>query len=190
MTSTREPPLVLVAEDDPLASMAIRAQIEALGLRVLGPARNGYQAVALGNCFPVDVALFDYVMPGRTGLEAAYDLFESAPTPVVILTGLGAADLPQTTPLPPVFGFLSKPIELADLETAIHEARDRFHRWVEDNGYPWEDQREDRATIGRAVVHSADGRRPAEAARLFIDRARKLGTTPLALARSVLTEAP
>lgn len=185
-----EPPLILVAEDEPLASMALRAQIEALGFRVLGPARNGDQAVILGSCYPVDVALLDFRMPTRSGLEAAYDIFEIAPTPAVLLTGMGASDLPEPIPMPPIFGLLSKPVDLADLDAGIAHARDAFSQWVEQRGGAnITDALEARATIGRAVDTIADGPRKADAARQFLEQARDRGESPLALARSILDRA-
>ncbi len=190
MTSPdRGPPLILVAEDEPLASMALRAQLEALGFHVLGPARNGDQAVMLGSCYPVDVALFDYRMPARSGLEAAYDIFEIAPTPVVLLTGFGARDLPEPIPSPPVFGLLSKPVDLADLDAGIGEARAAFRLWSERTGRDDVARAlEERATIGRAVDRLADGPRKAAAAGRFLQQARDAGQTPIALARSILAQ--
>ena len=72
-----DPPTVLIAEDEPLASMALRAQLEALDYRVIATARDGDEAVLLGTCLPVDLGLFDL----RTGLTRAYagflDWYES-----------------------------------------------------------------------------------------------------------------
>lgn len=185
-----EPPLVLIAEDDPLASMALRAQLEALSFRVLGPARDGVQAVALGRCYPADLALFDLRMPGRSGIEAAFDLFEAAPTPVVLLTGSGSADLPEPVPLPPIFGVLSKPADLADLGTGLGDALARFRGWVErERRSDVRHAREQRILIGRAVDRLAEGPRKADASLRFLERVREEGTDPVDLACSILAEA-
>lgn len=182
-------PLVLIAEDEPLASMALRAQLDALDCRVLGPARNGDEAVALGACHPVDVALFDMRMPGRSGLQAAHDLFELAPTPVILLTGVGAADLPDPVPEPPIFALLTKPVDLQEIRTALATASAGFQQWLEETPAP---DRPDggppdpRATIARAVEHLARGGRPASAAAEILERARDQGRTPAEIAADIL----
>lgn len=186
--------LVLVAEDEPLASMALRAQLEALEYHVLGPARDGDEAVALGACYPVAIALFDVRMPRRSGLQAAIDLFEIAPTPVVLLSGVGAADLPDPLPRPPIFALITKPASLDDIAAALETARSRFERWLAQDAGADVDadvalHRARRATIGRAVDHLADGERPAVAAARILDRARAEDRAPVDVARDILGDA-
>lgn len=180
--------LVLVAEDEPLASMALRAQLEALDYRVLGPARDGDEAVALGACHPIDVALFDVRMPGRSGLQAAIDLFALAPTPVVLLSGVGAADLPDPLPRPPIFEVLSKPAGLDDIAAGLVTARSRFQRWYHDerDHHDGALTRDQRTTIARAVDVLTDDHRPATAAGMILDRARTEGRRIVDIAREIL----
>lgn len=183
--------LVLVAEDEPLASMALRAQLEALDYRVLGPARDGDEAVALGACHPVDVALFDVRMPGRSGLQAAIDLFDLAPTPVVLLSGVGAADLPDPLPRPPIFEVLSKPAGLDDIAAGLVTARSRFQRWFHDER-PADDgslTRDQRTIIARAVNALTADHRPATAAAMILERANTEGRAPFDVARDILDRA-
>lgn len=179
--------VVLVAEDEPLASMALRAQLEALDLEVLGPARDGDEAVALGACFPVDAALFDFRMPRRSGLEAARELFDLAPTPVVLLTGVGSYDLPDPLPRPPIFEIVGKPAGLGDLRQAIDVALDRFHHWIAETGSADDvaRSRADREVIGRAVRARANGRIPDTAVGLLQD-ARNDPRALLDIARDIL----
>lgn len=185
-------PLVLLAEDEPLASMALRAQLEALDFRVLGPARDGNEAVALGACFPIDVGLFDVRMPLRSGIQAAIDLFEIAPTPVVLLTGVGTADLPDPLPRPPIFEVLSKPIDLKHLGGGLDTALDRFHDWSRNRQlrYSSGNGRDERALIARAVESLTDPDRPAVVAARLLQRARDEGRTIDSLAREILEGEP
>lgn len=190
MTDEAARPVVLVAEDEPLASMAMRAQLDALGLEVLGPARNGEEAVALGSCFPVDSALFDFRMPRRSGLEAAHELFQLAPTPVILLTGVGEYDLPDPIPRPPIFALLRKPAGLDDLRGAMAAARSRFEDWVvrTDSADLVAAARADRAVIARAVRAHAGNARLSDAATRFIEDARADGRPLLDAARRILAE--
>lgn len=196
-TSSPDPakrPLVLLAEDEPLASMALRAQLEALDFRVLGPARNGDEAVALGACHPVDVGLFDLRMPGRSGIEAAVDLFELAPTPIVLLTGVGSYDLPDPLPRPPIFAVLNKPVGLDELGVGLAKALEGFRGWVRNRDlHPGlgNGARSDRTLVASAVQTLADGgQRPAAASARLLQRARDENRSLVDVAREVLDTAP
>lgn len=194
MSETPNPnrPLVLLAEDEPLASMALRAQLEALEFRVLGPARDGNEAVALGACFPIDVGLFDVRMPLRSGIQAALDLFELAPTPVVLLTGVGTADLPDPLPRPPIFEVLSKPIDLKRLGEGLDTALVRFEDWSRNRQlrHASENGDDERELIARAVHSLADPDRPALVATRLLKRARDEGRNISDLAREILNDQP
>ena len=181
-------PLVLVAEDEPIASMALRAQLEVLDYQVLGPARNGDEAVALGACFPVDVALLDVRMPGRSGLEAAHDLFELAPTPIALLTGVGSVDLPDPLPTPPIFTVINKPAGLQDLADGLDAARTGFDRWRDRNPEAPTNGDDPRHLIARAVQRLAPDDRHAAAAARLLQRALDEGRTPAAVARDILDQ--
>lgn len=184
---TGEPGVVLLAEDEPLASMALRAQAEALGHTVAAVARDGDEAALLARCLPIDLAIFDMKMPGRSGLEAALTAFPDAPTPVLLLTGLDAADLPDPLPEPPIFGLVTKPIGLDELRKGIALARERFGRWAEQDRRSDTvlRAREERRLIARAL--DRHGEEPlAAAARTFLRRARDEAIAPAELARRIL----
>lgn len=186
---TEQRPLVLVAEDEPLASMALRAQLEALDFRVLGPARDGDEAVALGRCFPVDFAIFDYRMPRRTGLEAAHALFDVAPTPVVLLSGFNAVHLPEDIPRPPIFASVTKPADMADLRRGLETARDGFEQWLAAEPRRqvlMRDVARERAAIGDAVAAIADGAPPAATALRLAEQADREGRPLIDVARQLV----
>lgn len=183
------PRLILVAEDEPLASMALRAQLEALGHAVVGPAHDGDEALALGLCHPVDVALFDYSMPRRNGLEAARALFDQAPTPVILLSGFDFVDLPDPIPRPPIFASLTKPADLSELRAALASADQGFRQWVdaEPNRRPRvADTRARRQTIARAVALLAGDAAPAAAAVRLVARADEENRSVIAIADELL----
>jgi response regulator NasT len=169
--------------------MALREQLEAIGYRVLGPAPDADAAVTLGRCHPVDVGLFDMRMPGRSGLEAALELFDFAPTPVVLLTGFGASDLPDPMPAPPILGVLTKPASLDDLREALVRARDDFRSWQhrnQANSAAVARSRRERALIARAIADGGDRAHDLTAAAAFLRRADQLERSPVQLARQLL----
>lgn len=183
--------LALVAEDEPLASMALRAQLEALGFRVVGPARDGDQALALGRCFPVQIAVLDQRMPGRTGLDAATELFRHASTPALLLTGYSRADLPDPVPCPPVFSTLTKPAGMAELKTALDQTLTDFGAWLDSEpGHrrSLHTSLQDRGRIAAAARQLSPSVSDAEAATRFLAQAESHGCSLLDLADQVLEE--
>jgi two-component system, response regulator PdtaR len=182
--------LILVAEDEPLASMALRAQLEALDYEVLGPARDGDEALALGTCFPIDLALFDFQMPRRNGLDAARALFDVAPVPVILLSGFEAANLPERIPRPPIFASATKPADLQDLRRAIATATEGFDLWLNAEPARQERVRElraERTTIARAIASlDSHGRPPGAVARRLLETAANDARSPVDVARDIL----
>jgi two-component system, response regulator PdtaR len=184
--------LILVAEDEPLASMALRAQLEVLDYEVLGPARDGDEAVALGTCFPIDIALLDFQMPRRNGLDAARALFDVAPVPVILLSGFDAAHLPDRIPRPPIFASVTKPADLNDLRKALDTAIEGFDHWL--NAEPRRQQvvrdlRAERALIATAIAALDPDRGAATAATQLLDSAARQNRRPVDLAREILGQA-
>lgn len=184
--------VVLIAEDDPLASMALQAQVEALGHTVAGVARDGSEAAAMTRCIPADLAVFDMKMPRRTGLDVAVEMFPAAPTPVLLLTGFGAADLPDPVPEPPIFALLIKPIGLVELGQGIDRALARFQEWMatEHAEQRVRESRDERRYIQRALARTAGDRSTATAAAHFIERAEAERVSPAELARRILRSDP
>lgn len=118
---------ILLAEDDPLGNMALRAQLEALGHEVVGAARTGREAVRFATDSPVDLAILDVGMPQMDGIEAATRIFALSPVPIIILSGYAPAV--GDPPAPPASIRLTKPVGLAELRAAISLARTRLAGW-------------------------------------------------------------
>jgi two-component system chemotaxis response regulator CheB len=57
------------------------------GIRVVGSAGNGEEAIAAVERLAPDVITMDIYMPGMNGLDATRRIMESRPTPIVILSG-------------------------------------------------------------------------------------------------------
>lgn len=66
---------VLIVDDNRTVRRGLRIQLDqAEGIRVIGEAANGADAVAIGVAERPDVVLMDLQMPGMSGLEATYRL--------------------------------------------------------------------------------------------------------------------
>ncbi len=128
----RVPRTILVAEDEALSAMALVAQLEALGHRVLGPVREGLQAVELAGREPVDIVLMDVGMPRLSGLAAARRIFADRPVPIVLLSGYNDPELIEEAARIPVVDYLVKPVTLERLAESLEEAESRFREWCAD----------------------------------------------------------
>ncbi len=84
---------VLIAEDDFIVSEAIQKGLEDLGYTVVGKAPDGRQAVEMTQSLQPDVVLMDIKMPDMDGLEATLQIYQTCPTPVVILTAYDTSAL-------------------------------------------------------------------------------------------------
>jgi AmiR/NasT family two-component response regulator len=122
---------VLIAEDDAIIRLDLRALLEANRLEVCGEARDGLEAVELAATLKPDVIVMDVRMPRLDGIEAATRILESRSVPIVMLTGYGQDELVDRAVEAGVFGFLAKPFHEDDLVSALRTATARHAEFAE-----------------------------------------------------------
>jgi two-component system, response regulator PdtaR len=116
---------VLIAEDETIIRLDLRGLLEGAGHEVCAEARDGIEAVELTRSEEPDLALLDVKMPRLDGIEAAKQILEERPIPIVMLTAYGQDELVSRAIEAGVFGYLVKPFREADLLPAIQTARAR-----------------------------------------------------------------
>jgi DNA-binding NarL/FixJ family response regulator len=79
---------VLIADDHPVVRQGLKMMLSAdPEIEVVGEARDGDEAFAMAHALEWDVAVFDYSMPGRGGVELLSDVKNDYPDrPVLILS--------------------------------------------------------------------------------------------------------
>ena len=84
---------VLICDDVDAMRMLLRVVVELRpGLRVVGEASDGNQAVTEAKRLQPDVILLDLSMPGRTGFDALPEIRQVAPkAKVIVLSGFVAS---------------------------------------------------------------------------------------------------
>ncbi|MBX6366184.1 MAG: response regulator [Gemmatimonadetes bacterium] len=181
---------ILVAEDEPLSAMALQAQLEAMGHTVIGPARDGRQAVDLATANPLDLALLDVRMPRLSGLEAADEIFRIRHVPIIMLSGYSDPELVDRASKAPVFHYLVKPVSMQDLGPAITVALNRFQEWqaFQDEAHALEQKLEDRKLVEKAkgVLMAARGLSEADAYRVLQKESQNRNQPMVEIARSVI----
>ena len=87
------PGRVLIAEDETIIRLDVRAMLERAGFEVVAEARDGEEAVELAAQHEPDLAVMDVKMPGLDGIEAARRMLERRSFPIVMLTAFSESDL-------------------------------------------------------------------------------------------------
>jgi response regulator NasT len=116
---------ILVAEDETIIRLDLRALLEQAGFDVCGEARDGIEAVELARELEPDLAVMDVKMPRLDGIEAARRILEERPIPIVMVTAYDQDEIVSRAVEAGVFGYLVKPFREQDLLPAIQTARAR-----------------------------------------------------------------
>lgn len=96
MNSPAEPIRVFLVDDSPLALASLqRALASAPGVRVVGTARDGREALEAIRLAEPDVVCTDYHMPNMDGLELTRWLMSNHPLPVLVVSVSVQADEQQ-----------------------------------------------------------------------------------------------
>jgi two-component system, response regulator PdtaR len=128
MTTTKR---ILIAEDETIIRLDLRATLEARGYNVCGEARDGVEAVELAEELEPDLILMDVKMPRLDGIEAARRILERRAVPIVMLTAFGQEELVARAVDAGVFGYLAKPFREQDVIPALVAARARHAEFAE-----------------------------------------------------------
>jgi DNA-binding NtrC family response regulator len=127
MTKITPPTAVdlLVVDDDNEFRGTLVSRFERHGFKVQAAA-NAEEALGLAARRNFDVAIFDMMMPGMTGLELLKRFKEAyADSEVVLLTGQGTIETAVEAMKQGAFDYLQKPFPLKELETVAQKAVDR-----------------------------------------------------------------
>lgn len=127
MTKTPTPIMVdlLVVDDDHEFRTTLVSRFERQGFNVQAAA-NAEEALGLAARRNFDVAIFDMMMPGMSGLELLKRFKEAyADCEVVLLTGQGTIETAVEAMKQGAFDYLQKPFPLKDLEAVAQKAVDR-----------------------------------------------------------------
>jgi AmiR/NasT family two-component response regulator len=141
--------------------------LERAGFEVVAEARDGVDAVRLATVHEPDLAVMDVKMPNLDGIDAARQIIERRPIPIVMLTAFSEAGLVDRAVEAGVFGYLVKPFRESDLLPAIEAARARHAELqaVREEAGSLRDALESRKVIERAkgLLMEKDGLSEAEA---------------------------
>jgi response regulator NasT len=117
---------VLVADDESIRVLSLKAQLLNLGIETVAEASNGREAVEMAREFKPDLVIMDIKMPELDGIEAAKMITAERPVPIVLLTAYSERELAERATEAGVMSYLMKPVSEADLLPAVLLATSRF----------------------------------------------------------------
>lgn len=120
---------VILADDQAVIRMGLRAMLVEAGHEVVGTATNGKAAVTLVQTTKPDLVILDIKMPEMDGLEAARRIMAQRPTAIVMLTAYSQRDLIEQATAAAVFAYLVKPVKEELLSPTLELALARFQEW-------------------------------------------------------------
>ncbi len=124
-----QPLRILIADDESIRLLSLRAQLTALGHQVVAEATTGAEAVALARQTQPDLAILDIKMPVMDGIEAAEQITQMRPIPIILLTAYSESQLVERAARANVSAYLMKPVAEEDLLPAITLALARFREF-------------------------------------------------------------
>ncbi len=131
-----KPATILIVEDERIIAKGIEKRLGVLGYSVVGSTGSGETAIRLAAELRPDLVLMDiHLGAGMDGIEAAARIREALELPVVFLTAFSDDATLQRAKLTEPFGYILKPYEDKDLQTAIEIGlyRHRAERGVREN---------------------------------------------------------
>ena len=114
---------VLIADDHPVVRHGLKQMLsQEADLTVVGEARDGNEVMELSGRVPWDVAVLDYHMPGKNGLELVKELHQRYPGRSVLILSMYPEDTYAIRALKAgAAGYLTKESAPEDLVAAIRK---------------------------------------------------------------------
>ena len=118
---------IVVADDEAVIRMGLKAMLHSLGHKVISTARHGLDAIEKVTQFEPDLLLLDIKMPDMDGITAAQRLSTEYPLPIIMLTAYSQKSLVEKAVNACVMGYLVKPIDENKLGPTIALAVARYN---------------------------------------------------------------
>jgi AmiR/NasT family two-component response regulator len=120
---------IAVADDEPDMRDYFARILPHLGHRVVAVAKNGAELVSLCRTACPDLVITDIKMPELDGIEAAMQIYQESPVPVILVSAHHDPELIERAEADHVMAYLVKPIKQTDLVPVIALAMRRFEQF-------------------------------------------------------------
>jgi len=120
---------IAIADDEARMRDYLWSSLERLGHRVVAAAKTGQELVAECRDKHPQLVITDIKMPDLDGIEAAAEICQDEPVPVILVSAFHDADYITRASRNHILAYLIKPIKDTDLEPAIAVAMERFREF-------------------------------------------------------------
>jgi AmiR/NasT family two-component response regulator len=121
---------ILIADDDAVVRLDLKAMLSGMGHCVIGEADNGETACYLARSLHPDLVILDVDMPKCSGLEAAEIISRERLGAVMLLTAYTEPPMIEQANRAGVLAYLVKPFRLQEIQPAIEIAMARYREMV------------------------------------------------------------
>jgi AmiR/NasT family two-component response regulator len=119
---------IVIADDEAIIRMGVRAILEDAGHQVVGEASSGSEVLRMVPEVVPDLVVLDIRMPSPDGIETARRLRAEFPVPIVFLTAFGDKKLLFDAAEAGGYGYIVKPVTEGEILAAVEVA---IARWNE-----------------------------------------------------------
>jgi YesN/AraC family two-component response regulator len=119
---------VVICEDEAITIMHLARAFEKAGLRVVGSAANGIEALKVLKHERPDIVTMDIHMPVMNGVEAIRRFMNETPACVVVISAYSDEETRQAAIEAGACAFISKPLNGKDVVREVERAYVQFSR--------------------------------------------------------------
>lgn len=143
---------IAVADDEVDMRDYFRMILPRMGHTVVAVAKTGRELVESCRSTVPDLVITDIKMPDMDGIEAAVQIYNEFPIPVILVSAFHEPELIGRAGADHILAYLVKPIKQANLEPAITIAMQRFKQFqdLRKEAVDLKQALEDRKTIEKA----------------------------------------
>lgn len=120
---------IAIIDDNASERLVLKGLVQDSGYNIIAEGSNGAEAVEICRTKSPDLVIMDVKMPIKEGIEAAYEISQTCPTPVILLTARDDEDTIRRAAEAGVMGYLVKPVRQEELAPAIELAATRFQEF-------------------------------------------------------------
>jgi response regulator NasT len=120
---------IAVADDETDMRDYFRKILPRMGHQVVSVAATGRELLEQCRDTQPDLVITDIKMPDMDGIDAAVQLYQVRPVPVILVSAFHDAELIARAEADHILGYLVKPIKQSDLEPTIALAIRRFEQF-------------------------------------------------------------
>jgi len=120
---------IAVADDEADMRDYFQKILPLIGHELVSSAQTGKELVEHCRQHQPDLVITDSKMPDMDGIDAAIQLYEDTPIPVILVSAFHDAALIERAEADHILAYLVKPIKQSDLEPAIAIAMRRFEQF-------------------------------------------------------------